>query len=73
MLIDNYYGLLSCLSKENKIKLIAKLANSMVEETSQSEKAVDAFFGTFKSVQNADELNTELRKSRIFSHVIETF
>jgi len=73
LLIDNYYGLLSGLSRGNKMTLIAKLANSMVEETSQNEIAVDTFYGAFKSEKNADELNIELRESRTFCHVTETF
>ncbi len=70
MLIDNYYGLLSSLSKENKIKLIAKLSNSIVEETTEIENVVDKFFGAFKSDKSAEELIKEINPSCIFSFLI---
>ncbi len=73
MLIDNYYGLLSSLSKENKIKLIAKLSNSIVEETTEIENVVDKFFGAFKSDKSAEELIKEIKESRTFSRTIEAF
>ena len=73
VLIDNYYGLLSSLSKENKIKLIAKLSNSIVEETTEIENVVDKFFGAFKSDKSAEELIKEIKESRTFSRTIEAF
>jgi hypothetical protein len=73
VLIDNYYGLLSSLSKENKIKLIAKLSNSINEEASKNENVVDKFFGAFKSEKSAEELIREIRESRIFNRTIEAF
>ena len=73
VLIDNYYGLLSSLSKENKIRLIAKLSNSIIEESTQNENVVDNFFGAFKSEKSAEELIKEIRESRIFNRTIEAF
>lgn len=73
VLIDNYYGLLSSLSKENKIKLIAKLSNSIVEETTEIENVVDKFFGAFKSDKSAEELIKEIKESRTFSRTKEAF
>jgi len=67
VLIDNYYGLLSSLSKENKIKLIAKLSNSINEEATENENVVDKFFGAFKSEKSAEELIKEIRESRTFN------
>ena len=67
ILIDNYYGLLSSLSKENKIRLIAKLSNSILEESAENENVVDKFFGAFKSEKSAEELIMEIRESRIFN------
>jgi len=67
VLIDNYYGLLSSLSKENKIRLIAKLSNSILEETTENENVVDYFFGAFKSEKSAEELIKEIRESRVFN------
>lgn len=73
VLIDNYYGLLSSLSKENKIRLIAKLSNSILEESPENENVVDNFFGAFKSEKSAEELIKEIRESRIFNRVFEAF
>jgi len=71
VLIDNYYGLLSSLSKENKIKLIAKLSDSIIEEATENENLVDEFFGAFKSEKSAEELIKEIRDSRTFNRTIE--
>jgi len=71
LLIDNYYGLLSGLSKENKIKLIAKLSDSIVEEATENENLVDKFFGAFESEKSAEELIKEIRDSRTFNRTIE--
>jgi hypothetical protein len=73
ILIDNYYGLLSSLSKENKIRLIAKLSNSIIEESTENENVVDKFFGAFKSEKSAEELIIEIRESRVFNRTIEAF
>jgi len=73
ILIENYFGLLSSLSKENKIKLIAKLSNSIVEETIENENIVDEFFGACKSEKSAEELIKEIRESRTFNRTIEAF
>jgi len=73
VLIDNYYGLLSSLSKENKIRLIAKLSNSIIEDSIEDENIVDNFFGSFKSEKSAEELINEIRESRIFNRTVEAF
>jgi hypothetical protein len=71
ILIDNYFGLLNSLSRENKIKLIAKLSNSIVEEDSENENVIDRFFGAFKSEISAEEIIKEIRESRVFNRSIE--
>lgn len=73
ILMDNYFGLLSSLSRENKIRLIARLSNSIVDEVEVKENVVDKFFGAFKSTKSADEIIKEIKESRTFNHVIETF
>ena len=73
ILIDNYFGLLSSLSRENKIKLIAKLSNSIVDEVSEKENVVDRFFGAFKSDKSAEEIIKDIRESRTFNRTIEVF
>ena len=74
IMVDDYYGLLRNLSKETKIKLIAKLSNSIIEDnTSENENVVDNFFGAFKSNKNAEEIIKEIRESRTFNRTIEVF
>lgn len=73
IMIDNYFGLLRSLSKENKLKLIAKLSNSIIEDVSENENVVDRFFGAFKSDKSAEEIIKEIRDSRTFNRTIEAF
>jgi hypothetical protein len=72
-MIENYYGLLRSLSKENKLKLIAKLSNSMIEEVVEDETLIDRFFGAFKSDKSAEDIIQEIRESRTFNRTIEAF
>jgi len=74
IMVDDYYGLLRNLSKETKIKLIAKLSNSIIaDNTSENENVVDNFFGAFKSNKSAEKIIKEIRESRSFNHTIEAF
>jgi len=73
IMIDNYFGLLRGLSTEYKIKLIAKLSNSIVEEVKENESLVDKFYGAFISKTSAEEIITEIRESRTFNRTIESF
>jgi len=73
IMIENYYGLLHSLSKENKLKLIAKLSNSMIEEVVEDETLIDRFFGAFKSDKSAEDIIQEIRESRTFNRTIEAF
>ncbi|MDR3340789.1 MAG: hypothetical protein LBT25_12000 [Candidatus Symbiothrix sp.] len=71
--VDNYLGLLKGLSRENKIKLIAKLANEIIEETGKRENVVDKFFGAFESDKSAEEIIAEIRNNRNFNRTLESF
>jgi len=62
-LTDNYFGLLNGLSKENKLRLIAKLSNSVADEVVENENVVDKFFGAFKSDKSAEEIIKEIREN----------
>jgi len=70
--IDNYFGLLRGLNREDKILLMAKLSDSIVKETPK-EDVVDKFFGAFDTEKSAEEMIEEIRKSRIFTRTIESF
>jgi hypothetical protein len=71
ILIDNYFGLINSLSRENKIKLIAKLSNSVADEISEKENVIDRFYGAFKSDKSAEEIIKDIRESRTFNRAIE--
>lgn len=74
ILLDNYFGLLNSLNRESKIKLIAKLSNSIVEETTEEKiNKVEKFFGAFKSDKSAEEIIKEIKESRAFNRTIEAF
>ncbi|HLN73427.1 MAG: hypothetical protein ACM3O8_02045 [Methylococcaceae bacterium] len=72
-LIENYFGLLNGLSKENKLRLIARLSNSVADEVVKNEDVVDKYFGAFKSDKSAEEIIKEIRESRNFNRSIEAF
>ena len=73
ILVDNYFGLLRSLSKENKLRLIAKLSNSIAEETFVDENLADKFYGAFKSEKRAEDIIKEIRESRTFNRTFEAF
>jgi predicted metal-binding transcription factor (methanogenesis marker protein 9) len=73
LLIDNFFNLLSSLSRENKIKLIAKLSNSIIDDSPKDENIVEKFFGAFKSEKSAEEIINEIRESRKFNRKLEAF
>ena len=70
---DNYFGLLNGLSKENKLRLIAKLSNSMADEVVKNEDRIDKYFGAFISDKSAQEIIKELKESRNFNRSVEAF
>lgn len=73
ILIDNYFGLLSSLSREDKIKLIAKLSNSIVDEGVKKDDVIDKFFGAFYSEKSAEDIIKEIKESRTFNRSLEAF
>lgn len=72
-LVDNYFGLLNGLSKENKLRLIAKLSNSMADEVVKNDDRIDKYFGAFISDKSAEEIIKEIRESRNFNRSVEAF
>ena len=73
ILIDNYWGLIDSLTRENKIKLMAKLSVSIAENKEETNDVVDAFFGAFKSNESCEEMILKIRESRNFNREIESF
>jgi hypothetical protein len=74
-LLDNYWGLIKNLDREQKIQLAARLTHEIAEaDNSPADPAalVDRFCGAWQSVQNADKIAAEIRSGRTFTRTIES-
>ncbi len=66
--LDVYYELIKNLTINDKIKLISKISNSIIEkEIKENELDIISCFGAFDSEKTAEEIIEELYKSRNFS------
>jgi hypothetical protein len=72
-LIDGYLGMLDNLSASNKLDLISKLSLSLKTDITDRKKSFHKAFGAWKSKQSAEEMISEIRKSRTFNRQIEQF
>ena len=72
-LIDNYFGLIDSLTRENKIKLMAKLSASIAKDNEDKKDMADMFFGAYKSKESPEEIISKIRESRNFNRKIEAF
>ncbi|MDR2129558.1 MAG: hypothetical protein LBP56_00070 [Odoribacteraceae bacterium] len=71
VLLDNYLGLLKGLTREDKIKLVARLSRDIVETTDErKENVVDMFYGAWKSDRSAEEIIATIRNSRDFTRTV---
>lgn len=70
-LIDSYLGLLSNLSPDSKLELIAKLSETLKGSKKPTEKSVKDLYGAFVSKKSADEIIAELKDSRNFTRKID--
>ena len=76
IVVNNYLGLLHGLSRENKISLVAGLINDIVKEPPKKKTkkdVVNRFYGAFQSDKSAEDMIDEIRTSRKFNRVIESF
>ena len=71
---DMYMGVLSSLTKDEKLDLIAKLSESMKTKRASS-KNVKEIFSRFNEDWGGDktpeDIAGELRKSRVFTRTVE--
>ncbi|MGB0879026.1 MAG: hypothetical protein ACPGTO_00490 [Polaribacter sp.] len=63
--IDNYLGLIENLSVETKQDLIEKIKKTLKISSANKKSSITDSFGAWKSKKSADDIITELRKSRI--------
>lgn len=73
-IIDSYFAFLKGLSKDNKLRLMRKLSNSIKEDKEEIKtKEFDQAFGAWESKESAEDLVKSIRKSRNFNRNIEEF
>ncbi len=72
-IIEGYVGLLSSLSADNKLDLIARLTASIKADLTEKPAAFQNAFGAFTSDKSAEEVIAEVRDSRRFNRQIEDF
>lgn len=69
-LIEGYLKLLHSLSPNNKLELISKLTLSLKKEISKKENFYKAF-GAWESKSSAEQIISDIKKTRKFKRKIE--
>ena len=69
-LIEGYLKLLHSLSPNNKLELISKLTLSLKKEISKKDSFYKAY-GAWESNKSADQMISDIRKTRKFKRRIE--
>lgn len=72
-ILDGYWGLLSNLNPDLKLKLIEKLSKSVHKDLSANKNRFEKSFGAWNDSRESDEIINEIRSSRIFNREIESF
>jgi len=72
-LIDGYLSLLENLSPGNKLDLISKLTLSVKTDIGKKENTFFEAFGAWQSLETADEIIEDIRRSRTSNRQIEQF
>ena len=70
-LIEGYLRLLDNLSPSNKLDLISKLTLSVKTDITDRKKSFYKAYGAWESKQSADQIISDIRKSRTFNRQIE--
>ncbi len=65
-IIENYFGLFESLNSMSKLELIEKLTKSLKTENKNKENNFYKSFGAFSTEKTSDEINSEIKASRIF-------
>lgn len=60
-LADYYYSFLKSLSKDSKLDLIVKLANSLKDETAEENTSEESLFEALQSNEIAEDVIAELK------------
>ena len=73
IIIDGYVALLYNLSTSTKLDIIAKLTDSLKVDGRDKKSSFKKSFGAFDSNKTAEEINADIRASRISTREIESF
>lgn len=65
-IIENYFGLFDSLNATSKIELIEKLTKSLNTAAKSKENNFYKSFGAFSNEKTSDEINIEIKSSRMF-------
>ena len=73
VLLENYLGLLSSLSRESKIKLVESLNFDIKNDVLLENNWIDDLYGSFVSDKPAEAIISEIRENRRFNREIVGF
>lgn len=65
-IIENYLGLFESLNHISKLELIEKLKKSLKAHSKRKEDNFYKSFGAFSDEKTSDEINADLKSSRVF-------
>ncbi len=71
-LIDGYLRMLDNLSPGNKLDLISKLSLSVKTDILDKKKSFRKAYGAWDSKQSAEQIISDIKKSRTFKRQIDT-
>jgi hypothetical protein len=72
-IINGYWGLLSNLTPNLKLRLIERLSRSISKDISTKNNHFERSFGAWIDSRESDEIIMEIRNSRAFNRQIESF
>ena len=72
-ILDSYWGLLSNLNPDLKLKLIERLSRSIHIELSSKKNRFEKSFGAWNDSRSSEEIINEIRNSRSINRKIELF
>ena len=72
-IVDGYVGLLGNLSTSNKLDLISRLTDSVMNDLANKKSSFKKAFGAFDSKKSAEEIIEDIRSSRVSTRKIESF
>ncbi|MBP8849738.1 MAG: hypothetical protein KBG80_04195 [Breznakibacter sp.] len=72
-IIDSYWGLLSNLNPDLKLKLIERLSKSVHKDLTAKKNRFEKSFGAWDDSRESEEIVNDIRNSRTFNREIESF